>query len=198
MSDEPFDAQPFDASTVTGGWSLDRLPPGLVRAGTDCYLERMESFERIKSAHRPALVLGDRVTVYTWTGFGIDEGGRMEVGDDCVLVGPQFLCGERITIGDRVVLSYNVSIADSDFHPHGLEARRRDAEAISPSGHGHRPLLTTAPVEIGDDARVGIGAVVLKGVRIGRGATVDAGAVVTADVPDGATVAGNPGRLVDR
>ena len=35
----------------------------------------------------------------------------------------------------------------------------------------------------------------LKGVRIGRGARVAAGSIVTADVPDGCTVAGNPARL---
>ncbi|HEU5085523.1 MAG TPA: acyltransferase [Acidimicrobiales bacterium] len=186
----------FDASTVTGGWSLDRLPPGLVQAGVGCELERLESFERIKSTARPALVLGDRVAVYTWTGFGIDAGGRMEVGDDCVLVGPQFLCGDRITIGPRSVLSYNVSVADCDFHPHDPAARALDAEAISPAGSGVRPTLDTAPVHIGADCRIGIGAVILKGVTIGDGATVAAGTVVTGDVPAGATVAGNPGRIV--
>jgi acetyltransferase-like isoleucine patch superfamily enzyme len=47
-------------------------------------------------------------------------------------------------------------------------------------------------VVIEDDAWIGIGAIVLKGVRIGAGARVEAGAVVTRDVPSGATVAGNP------
>ena len=45
-------------------------------------------------------------------------------------------------------------------------------------------------------AWVGAGAVVLPGRRIGAGATVGAGAVVTRGVADGATVVGNPARLV--
>lgn len=187
---------PFDADTVTGGWPLSMLPPGVVDVGADCFLERYESFERITSLHRPALVLGDRVTVYTWTGFGIDEGGRLTVGDDSVLVGPQFLCGDSITIGHRVVLSYNTTVCDSDFHPHDAASRRVDAEAISPLGDRRRPHVDTAPVVIGDDVRVGIGGVILKGVTVGAGATIAPGAVVTTDVPPGATVEGNPGRVV--
>ena len=49
---------------------------------------------------------------------------------------------------------------------------------------------------IEDDAHVGIGAIILKGVRIGKGARVEAGALVTDDVPAGAEVAGNPARLI--
>jgi maltose O-acetyltransferase len=37
---------------------------------------------------------------------------------------------------------------------------------------------------------------VLPGVTIGRDAIIGAGSVVTRDVPDGATVAGNPARLL--
>ena len=48
-----------------------------------------------------------------------------------------------------------------------------------------------------DDAWIGIGAIILKGVRIGRGARIGPGAVVTADVPAGAAVAGHPARVVD-
>jgi maltose O-acetyltransferase len=41
---------------------------------------------------------------------------------------------------------------------------------------------------------IGIGAIILKGVRIGRNARVGAGAVVTRDVPPDATFVGNPAR----
>jgi acetyltransferase-like isoleucine patch superfamily enzyme len=51
-------------------------------------------------------------------------------------------------------------------------------------------------VEVGERAFVGIGAVVLPRVRIGAGSTVAAGAVVTRDVPAGATVVGVPARIV--
>ena len=49
-------------------------------------------------------------------------------------------------------------------------------------------------VQVGERAFVGTGAVILPGLRIGAGAIVGAGAVVTRDVPDNATVAGNPAR----
>jgi acetyltransferase-like isoleucine patch superfamily enzyme len=59
-----------------------------------------------------------------------------------------------------------------------------------------RGALRFAPVVLEDGCDVGIGAVVLPGVRIGRGAQVGAGAVVTRDVPANAIVAGNPARLL--
>jgi acetyltransferase-like isoleucine patch superfamily enzyme len=51
-------------------------------------------------------------------------------------------------------------------------------------------------VVIEDDVWIGIGAIILKGVLVGRGARVGAGAIVTSDVPPEATVVGNPARVV--
>lgn len=51
-------------------------------------------------------------------------------------------------------------------------------------------------VRVDDGALVGVGAVVLPGIRIGRWALVGGGAVVTADVPQGAVVAGVPARVL--
>jgi acetyltransferase-like isoleucine patch superfamily enzyme len=160
---------------------------------------RRETFERFRSERQPGLTLGADVTVYTWTTFSVEPSGSVEVGDDCVLVGPAFMCAERILVGERVVMSYNVTVADCDFHPHDPGLRKLDAVANAPlADETERPPLVTAPVVIEDDAWLGIGAIVLKGVRVGEGARVGAGAVVTDDVPAGALVVGNPARPVDR
>ncbi|MDZ7637564.1 MAG: acetyltransferase [Bryobacterales bacterium] len=51
-------------------------------------------------------------------------------------------------------------------------------------------------VKIGDRALLGLGAVVLPGLAVGKDAIVGAGAVVIRDVPEGATVAGNPAKAL--
>lgn len=188
----------MDFSEIDGTWDYAVLPAN-VRLGSGCFLERKASFARYRSRCEPGLVLGDRVRAYTWTEFNIEPEGRVEVGDDSVLVGAILMCAERISIGRRVVVSYHVTIADSDFHPLDPEARRRDAIANAPGGNrAERPPFISQPVAIEDDAWIGIGAIVLKGVTVGRGARVESGAVVTRDVPAGAVVAGNPARVVSR
>lgn len=48
---------------------------------------------------------------------------------------------------------------------------------------------------IGDRTILGPRAIVLPGVTIGSGCRIAAGAIVNMDVPDGASVIGNPGRI---
>ena len=74
---------------------------------------------------------------------------------------------------------------------------------ITDADHGHAPgvliasqPMNTAPVAIEEDAWLGAGVTILKGVRVGRGAIVGAGSVVTRDVPAGAIVAGVPARRI--
>jgi serine O-acetyltransferase len=51
---------------------------------------------------------------------------------------------------------------------------------------------------IGDDVDIGAYAQILGGITIGDRCRIGAMAVVLADVPDGATVVGNPARIVER
>ena len=57
---------------------------------------------------------------------------------------------------------------------------------------GHRAVVHSAHVEHG--SLIGIGAVILDGVRVGAGCIIGAGAVVTKDVPPRTLVAGVPAK----
>jgi acetyltransferase-like isoleucine patch superfamily enzyme len=181
---------------ITGNWDYATLPAN-VQVGADCYLERRQSMERFRSVLSPGLKLGDRVKVFTWTEFNVEPGGALDIGDDTILAGAIFMCAARISIGKRCIVSYNVTIADCDFHPRDPELRKQDAIANAPEGdRSQRPLLIARPVTIEDDVWIGIGAIILKGVRIGERARIAAGAVVTSDVAAGVLVAGNPARAI--
>lgn len=179
---------------ITGDWDYSQLPANIV-IGRNCWCERRDSFGAFRSQQQPGLVLGERVKIYTWTSFNIEPSGYVEVGDDSTLVGPVFMGAQRIVVGRRVLISYNVTIADSDFHPIDPDQRQRDALAIAPYGdRSQRPAYESKPVVIDDDVWIGIGVIILKGVHIGKGARIGAGAVVTSNVSAGAEVFGNPAR----
>ncbi|EKC52372.1 serine O-acetyltransferase [human gut metagenome] len=59
------------------------------------------------------------------------------------------------------------------------------------NGKGGRPA-------IGNDVKIYTGATVFGGIHIGNHVTIGAGAVVFQDIPDGATVVGNPGRIIQK
>ena len=58
---------------------------------------------------------------------------------------------------------------------------------------GHRAVIHSAHIERG--SLIGIGAIVLDGVRVGSGSIIGAGAVVTKDVPPLSLVVGVPGKV---
>jgi acetyltransferase-like isoleucine patch superfamily enzyme len=186
-----------DRESATRGqdevWDHSELPWN-VRVGHGCVLERTrDTFARFRSTRDPGVRLGDDVRVFHGTTFSVEPRGAVEVGDRSVLAGAAFMCVERISLGRGVVCSYQVTIADCDFHPLDPDVRRLDAIANAPQGdRSQRPPLVSAPVVVEDEAWIGIGAIILKGVRIGRGARVCAGGVVTRDVAPGTVVAGNP------
>lgn len=57
-------------------------------------------------------------------------------------------------------------------------------------------VVLVAPVNVGSYVWVGARAIILPGVSIGDGAVIGAAAVISRDVPAGAVVVGNPGKIV--
>ena len=121
-----------------------------------------------------------RIKIGVW---GREAGmGIIRIGD-AVLMSPgvRIACSDEITIGDGVMMANGAYVTDSDWH--GLYDRVARPDAVT-------------PVHIGNNAWLGDGAKVLKGVTIGENSVVAAGAVVIRDVPANVVVAGNPAQVV--
>lgn len=118
-----------------------------------------------------------------------------QMGQDCnicshCLIENDVVIGDRVTVksgvqlwdglrvGNDVFIGPNVTFTN-DKHPRSQNASFD---------------LVKTWIEAG--ASIGGGATLLPGVRIGAGAMVGAGAVVTTDVPPGATVVGNPAKII--
>lgn len=147
--------------------------------------------------------MDERVVIYQR-----EQGGPVELADEVCIFRDTILetgYGGSITMG-----------ADSSLHPrcqinaYVSSVRIGARVMIAPNcafysyDHGVAPdqpiwsqqLQSRGEIIVGDDAWLGVGVIVLGGVRIGNGAVIGAGSVVTRDVPDGAIAAGVPARVV--
>jgi acetyltransferase-like isoleucine patch superfamily enzyme len=125
------------------------------------------------------------------------HGGEIRIGQWCYIgEASRIWSASSIELGDRVLVSHSVNIFDSLTHPIQAAARHEQVKQIFEQGHPLELSLGESPVRIHDDAWIGAGAMVLRGVTVGKGGIVAAGAVVTKDVPPYSIVAGNPAALV--
>ena len=117
------------------------------------------------------------------------------IGRDCNICDHVFIENDVI-IGNRVTIKCGVQIWD------GL--RIEDDVFVGPNATFTNDLYPRSKeypekfeqTLIAKGASIGANATILAGVRIGEKAMVGAGAVVTKDVPDFATVVGNPARIM--
>jgi len=112
----------------------------------------------------------------------------VRLGSDCFIDPAAILetaYPENITIGNDVRVTAGAIIMTHIKPPHYL----RD--------QGHVPVVI-APVVLEDHCFIGVNAVVMPGVTVGRAAVVASGAVITADVPPLTMVGGNPARVIKR
>jgi acetyltransferase-like isoleucine patch superfamily enzyme len=174
-------------SVAANGVQLDhdwfpRPLPSNVVIGAKSWIASAYSFLHYRSRRPVGLQLGRDTGLYIEAQIDLGPEGQVIVGDFCALVGPIFSTNGRVTVGDYVLISKDVVIADRPW------ARPPSAETVDGA--------VSRDIEIGDDVWIGTRAVILGGARIGRGAIVGAGAIVQGEVPPFAIVAGNPGRVV--
>ena len=182
-------------SLPDGGWLNGDLPAN-VRLGENTVITGDLAFKRFHSQQKEALVIGAQCTM-DGVHFDLGKEGRMSVGDYCYFTNGVLLCELEIRIGNYVVIGWNTTIADTDFHPLAPAERIADALACSPLGKGRsRPFILKKPVVIEDDVWIGPNVTILKGVRIGTGAFIEAGSLITRDVPPRTRMLGNPAQPI--
>lgn len=101
------------------------------------------------------------------------EGVSLDAG---VIVSAFTIIGRHVRVGRGATIGHHVTIGDyATIHPGSAIAGK---------------------CEIGSKVTIGIGATIVDGCRIGSGSYVAAGSVVTTNIPQDATVRGNPARVV--
>lgn len=95
---------------------------------------------------------------------------------------PGVIINSEVNIGIHAILNTSCSIDH--------ECIIGDYVHVSPNA------TLCGKVIVGEGAHIGAGAVVIQGIKIGKWAIVGAGAVVVKDVPDFATVIGNPAKVI--
>ena len=184
---------------VEGDWWTEPIPAS-VEFGEGFYCETAQIFRFVRNKEPGMIKLGNHVSCYAGCSFSIGPNGQCRVGDFTLLNGALIMAEERIEIGSHCLVSWNVGIADSDFHPLEPAQRLVDAKALAPfyKDRPPRPKLHTAPVIIANNVWIGMNATILKGVTIGENSVVAAGSVVTKPVPANTVVAGNPAVVVKK
>jgi acetyltransferase-like isoleucine patch superfamily enzyme len=125
------------------------------------------------------------------------HGGAILIGDDCFIGQHTHIWSAcAISIGDRVLISHNVNIFDNYTHPISAFSRHEQFNQIRSMGHPRDISLGEKPVNIENDVLIGCGAIILRGVTLGKGAIIGAGSVVTHSVPPWTIIAGNPAKVI--
>jgi len=107
------------------------------------------------------------------------------IGKNCKISSHSFIC-EGVEIEDEVFIGHGVRFIN-DLYPHATTAEG------TLQGEADWKVLRTV---VRARASIGTNATILPNLSIGRGAMIGAAALVAADVPDYAIVAGAPARVI--
>jgi acetyltransferase-like isoleucine patch superfamily enzyme len=166
---------------------FDKPLPANCELGDRAWLYSSFAFVHSRNQGPASVTIGEDTGLYNGTFFDLGPNAQIRIGRYCTVVGAIFSTRRSVVIGDYVFISHEVVLADHEMAMPPVDDK---CEAGFSGGD--------CDVNIEDDVWIGVGAIILGGVRIGAGAIIGAAAVVDRDVPAYSVFAGNPGRVVGR
>jgi acetyltransferase-like isoleucine patch superfamily enzyme len=140
---------------------------------------------------------GSRIGLRLQTGHGVLIREENDFGND-VSIGSHSVIEHHVTLADGVrihtgafIPEYSIVERGAWIGPHVVFTNAKYPRSPRAKSNLRGPRVLT-------DAKIGANATLLPGIVVGRDALVGAGSVVVKDVPDGAIVVGNPGRVVGK
>lgn len=133
--------------------------------------------------------------------------GVITVGSGTFINGATSLISRsKIEIGSNVTIAWGCTIYDHNSHSLDFRERKNDIQKqLQSIGAGKSFLsgknwetVASSSIKINDNAWIGFGCIILKGVTVGEGAIIGAHSVVREDVPPWTIVAGNPAVVIKR
>lgn len=152
-------------------------------------------------ANKPNLICIGKNSVLRGELLIFAHAGEIHIGEDCYLgEGSRIWSSESVKIGNRVYISHNVNIHDTNSHSLNPQLRHDHFMEIISTGHPqiNNVDIQSQPVRIEDDVWIGFNSTIFKGVTIGKGSVIGACSVVTKDVPEFVVVVGNPAKVIKK
>ena len=126
-----------------------------------------------------------------------------QIGDNCIISKNVYIdfdvkIGNNVKIQNNVSIYHGVTIEDGVFiGPHACFTNDKKPRAINPDGTLKKSDdWEVSKILVKKGASIGANSTILPGILIGEFALIGAGSVVTKNVPDYASVIGNPSRQV--
>ncbi|KOY88076.1 hypothetical protein AD998_05905 [bacterium 336/3] len=127
-------------------------------------------------------------------------GGQISIGNNCYVgMGTRIWSGEKVQIGNDVLISHNVNIIDTNSHELDYIERAESYHQLVRNDHKqYKGNIVTKEIIIEDNVWISFNVTILKGVRIGQGAIIAANTVITKNVPSFVMMGGNPAYIIKK